>query len=278
MGTEVFEVGLFKPSGPDAPEAVMIPRTWDRDTLLRSVPWLRLQNLQGRNIYIRPKGEHALSLVDDLKADAITRMKREGFQPAIVVETSPGNFQAWLRHPRELPRETSTAVARELARRFDGDLGAADWRHFGRLSGFTNRKPAHQKADGLFPFVRLIESSGAPYPEGERFVHNVETRLEEERARRMTMNRSQSHSVSADGQLKSIEAFRSNPVYGGDGTRVDLAYAIYALAHGRSEPQIREALRSRDLSHKGTEKRQNEYVERTVKKAAVIVSERSRGR
>ena len=66
MGAQVFEVGLFKPSAQEQGQAVMIPRTWDRDTVLRSIPWLRLQNADGRNIYIRPKGEHDLSLVDDL--------------------------------------------------------------------------------------------------------------------------------------------------------------------------------------------------------------------
>ena len=78
MGAQVFEVGLFKPSAQEQGQAVMIPRTWDRDTVLRSIPWLRLQNADGRNIYIRPKGEHDLSLVDDLTADAVKRMKATG--------------------------------------------------------------------------------------------------------------------------------------------------------------------------------------------------------
>ena len=118
----------------------MIPRTWDSATLIRSIPWLRMQNADGRNIYVRPKGEHDLSLVDDLTADAVRRMKMTGFTPAAVIETSPGNFQAWLKHPRQLPRELSTMAARKLAEEFGGDRGAADWRHFGRLAGFTNRK------------------------------------------------------------------------------------------------------------------------------------------
>ena len=78
MGAQVFEVGLFKPSAQEQGQAVMIPRTWERDTVLRSIPWLRLQNADGRNIYIRPKGEHDLSLVDDLTADAVKRMKADG--------------------------------------------------------------------------------------------------------------------------------------------------------------------------------------------------------
>ena len=64
MGAQIFEVGLFKPAAQEQGQAVMIPRTWDLDTVLRSIPWLRLQNADGRNVYIRPKGEHDLSLVD----------------------------------------------------------------------------------------------------------------------------------------------------------------------------------------------------------------------
>ena len=69
MAVDVFEIGLYKPAvDGKASEPEMLPRTWDKATLLKSVGWLKYQNSQGRNIYIRPKGEHALSLVDDLNA------------------------------------------------------------------------------------------------------------------------------------------------------------------------------------------------------------------
>ena len=93
MGCDVFEVGLFKPEAVSEP--IMLPRTWDSEALMRSVPWMRLQNRNGRNVYIRPRGEHNLTLVDDLKADAVAAMRREGFSPALVVRTSPGNHQVW---------------------------------------------------------------------------------------------------------------------------------------------------------------------------------------
>ena len=129
------------------------------------------KTLDGRNIYVRPErtARFLALLVDDLTADAVKRMKMTGFTPAAVIETSPGNFQAWLKHPRQLPRELSTMAARKLAEEFGGDRGAADWRHFGRLAGFTNRKAKYMTASGLFPFVRLIEAPGIRYPEGERF-------------------------------------------------------------------------------------------------------------
>ena len=36
------------------------------------------------------------------------------------------------------------------------DRASADWRHLGRLSSFTNRKPQRRQADGLAPWVKLI--------------------------------------------------------------------------------------------------------------------------
>lgn len=80
-------------------------------------------------------------------------MNAEGFEPAVIVETSPGNFQTWLNHGRVLSTAESTAAARALAEKFGGDKGAADWRHFGRLAGLTNRKPKYQASNGRYPFV-----------------------------------------------------------------------------------------------------------------------------
>jgi len=272
MGSELFEVGLYDPD-PGATEPIMIPRIWDSETIVKSVAWLRHQNSEGRNIYIRPKGEHDLSMVDDLKKDAVATMRQVGFNPALVVETSPGNYQAWLRHPERLGKEVSTAAARALAEKFGGDRGAADWRHFGRLSGFTNRKARHlDTATGLYPFVRLIVSGGGVYPEAERFLAAVKSDLER---RRIDRDRLRERAATAGslrhGDLKTIDTFRADARYGGDGTRIDLAYAVYALSRNVIATEVEAAIRSRDLSHKGTERRQNDYVERTIKKALASI-------
>src|SRR5215467_6225553 len=276
MAAEVFEVGLFKPDA-KGHEPIMVPRVWDAASLLKSVPWLRHQNRDGRNVYIRPKGEHHLSLVDDLTLDAIRRIKVAGFAPAVVVETSPGNFQAWLKHPEKLDKEMGTAAARALAHRFGGDTGAADWRHYGRLSGYTNRKAKYREpVTGLHPFVKLVEASGEIYSEAARFIENIREKIEvrrREEAERRASRASVWPAIVRD--TKSIDAFRGDSRYGGDGTRIDLAYAIYALSHGRTEAEVEAAIRSRDLSHKGSERRQHDYVERTIKKA-LAATDRSR--
>jgi hypothetical protein len=279
MKAEVFELGLFRlASAADGLDAGMLPRAWDSETLLRSIAWLRLENMHGRNIYIRPRGEHHLSLIDDLSKSAIDRMKAEGFQPAAIVETSPRNFQAWLDHGERLPRDIGTAVARALASRFEGDTKAADWRHFGRLAGFTNQKEKHRQANGLFPFVRLIESSGVVYPAAEKFVNSIREQCAREQDARKKRDVAFASVPVSGGADKSIESFRQNSAYGGDGTRVDLAYALYALSRGASVGDVGAAIRSRDLSHKGTERRQEDYVERTIRKALALQHSQARGR
>ena len=276
MGSEMFEVGVFRaPSA--ATEASMLLKVWDQDTLLCSVSWLEKLNHDGRHIFIRPKGEHNLSMVDDLTTDAVAAMDREGFRPAVVVETSPSNFQAWLKHPEQLDKDLSTATARALAERFRGDAGAADWRHFGRLSGFANRKLKYQDVTtGLYPLVRLIEAEGKVYSQADQFLASVRRSVEERRQARERL-RFQPTTFPIRRQRKSIDAFRSDPRYGGDGNRIDLAYAIYALSHGAAEAEVAAAIRTRDLSKKGAEHRQHDYIERTIRKAGANLLEPSRG-
>jgi hypothetical protein len=272
MGVELFEVGLYKADA-RATEAALIPRLFDVQTILKSVPWLRHQNRTGRNIYIRPKGEHDLSLVDDLTKDTLSSMKASGFNPVLIVETSPGNYQAWLRHPEQLSKEVSTAAARALAEKFGGDRGAADWRHFGRLAGFTNRKAKYCDAGaGFYPFVRLIEAGGGVYPEAKRFLAGVKDEVEWQQAERKRLRIQIAKMVPVlPKDLKTIDKFRADARYGGDGTRIDLAYAVYALSRGASLTEVAAVIRSRDLSHKGNDRRQNEYVERTIKKALATI-------
>ena len=268
MPSPLYEVGLFRPfCGDNQPE--MLTRTWDATPLLKSIPWLRWQNSQGRNVYIRPAGEHQFSLVDDLTAENLDRMGREGFAPSVIVETSPRNFQAWLNHGEVLRKDVSTAAARSLAQKFGGDPGAADWRHFGRLAGFTNRKPERRAENGLYPFVHLIEARNVVYPMAKEFVAATRDHFMREAEQK---GRLQNRGLVCGSQHASlrIDDFRCDARYAGDGNRIDLAYAVYALSHGVGEDEVRRAIGSRDLTKKGPERRQEQYIDRTVEKARSI--------
>ena len=171
MGCELFEIGVLQMDG-----RMLLRSGWSTDQIDAALAWLRRENARGAQIFVRPHGTHALSLVDDLSAETIPRMTDVGFQPAAVIETSPGNFQVWLNHGRILfDRTFSTQAAKELARRFGGDPSSADWRHFGRLAGFTNQKLKRRLQTGLPPFVRLHECEGRTYTAAREFLEEVKS-------------------------------------------------------------------------------------------------------
>src|SRR5271163_848804 len=177
LGAELFDIGVKRIDG-----TMVLREGWGAKQILKSLLWLRRENFNRGHIYVRPAGLHGLTLVDDLKADALARMKAEGFAPAAVVETSPGNLQAWLKHAERLDEAASTRAAKLLAERYDGDPGSADWRHFGRLAGFTNPKPSRRLASGLQPFARLVEATGRSYREAPKLIAEVRTATAEEAA------------------------------------------------------------------------------------------------
>lgn len=267
MACRTFEVGIF-----DANAEKMITKTWDRETILKSVPFLKYQNMQGRHIYIRPAGAHHLTMVDDLSAAKVEQMRKDGFTPAVVVETSPNNFQAWVKHHSTLQPELSTRVSRELAKTYGGDPSSADWRHYGRLAGFTNCKSKYQQPSGHYPFVLLTEASGQQYGKAAEFTESVKLGLEAEKKLELE-RRAHFAALPATGSAratKTITDFRNDARYGGDYHRSDLGYATYAVSRGVAEHEVVAAILTRDLSHKGSATRQTEYAERTVKKALEI--------
>jgi len=87
---------------------------------------LKYRNVRGSHIYIRPSGEHRFTVLDDLNEATLARLAADGFNPCAVVETSAGNFQAWLKHPAAFPKLIGTFAAQTLAGRYDADPGAAD--------------------------------------------------------------------------------------------------------------------------------------------------------
>ncbi len=170
MGCARFDLGVRRDGG-----EMVLREGQDAFAVAEAVKWLRHENAKGAHVYIRPAGVHSLSLLDDLTAEAIERMKAEGFEPAAVVEISPNNFQVWLNHGQVLDVTTSTAVAKQLAARFGGDPSSADWRHFG-LAGFTNPKPEWLAFRAAAVRTVAISERARLFPSGRVPLRNREKR------------------------------------------------------------------------------------------------------
>lgn len=158
MGYDLCEVGLRN-------ELTGAFRTivFETTGVFAALAWLKHANAHNHHIYIRPAVAHGLILIDDLAVCSLRALKRDGLEPAAVIETSPGNYQAWIKlssAPLGLSRPLATHLAKLLASRYRGDPGSADWRHYGRLAGFTNRKPQYRNDRGYHPYVLIHEWSG----------------------------------------------------------------------------------------------------------------------
>ncbi len=264
MGCERFDLGIRRDAG-----EMILREGQGAIEIEKAIKWLRHENGKGAHIYIRPASTHSLSLIDDLTADAIERMKADGFEPAIVVETSPNNFQVWLNHGQVLEAAMSTRAAKALVERFGGDPASADWRHFGRLAGFTNPKRERQLPSGMRPFARLWSAKGRLYSRAAEFLDRIS---EDEQHQRETVKGEQPPATQRRRTervgVKALKEFHDDTIYAGDLHRADMAWAKHAAGCGLTLEQIKaELLNGRDLSKKGSRKRQVEYVTRTAEKA-----------
>lgn len=192
-----FEVGIR-----EAKTGKMMNREWSRAEVEQSAAWLKRMNAKGNDVYIRPAGEHGLVLIDDLTADKISRMAKDGFPSAATIETSPGNYQAWVKlSDKPISAEARSIAARSLAKHYGGDLNSADSKHYGRLAGFTNQKPKHAR-EGRQPYVLAHECPGKASTAAPALMERIGLELDKAGAQKERQRR-----------LEALQA--AKPGYGG---------------------------------------------------------------
>lgn len=240
--------------------------------VISRIPLLKAHNARGAHIYVRPAGEHRYTVLDDLSSESVARLAADGYEPCAVIETSAGNFQAWLKHAEVYPAALSTLAAQTLARRYGADPNAADWRRLGRLPGFTNCKPKYKKENGLFPYVLLRSNTGAVFSNAARLRLEV-TKLyqlqEQERETRMVQI--QSRPVSVSGQpaysCLSLERFRNAAKFHLRPAAADIAFCVAAISLRMPDDAIAAALDTNYLSRDPNPSRRAAYIRRTMTKA-----------
>jgi hypothetical protein len=239
---------------------------WSEDQIESVLSWLRHQNARGAHIYVRPSGAHEPSLIDDLSAEAITRMKdRISARPRRGDLTSQLSGLAQSRtNARSENQYLGRKGTREAVRWRSLERGLEAFRS--RLAGFTNRKPERRLQNGLAPFGRLRQCQGRTYDAADEFVEEVKSLVEKAAAERAA--RRISRSMSNENSVRPLAEFHGDPRYECDLHRADMAWALHAANRGLSEQQIRdELLHARDLSKKGGSGRQLDYVQRTATRA-----------
>lgn len=132
------------------------------DELVNKLEEMQRLQQRGENLYYTPLSDdkHHI-LIDDMSSEKLAQFKVDGFHPAVVLESSPGNFQAIVTIPKlmtEHDREVGNRLSRLLNARY-GDANLSGAVHPHRAPGFENRKLKHRANDGSYPLVHLLESN-----------------------------------------------------------------------------------------------------------------------
>ena len=246
LGCDRFELGVYHRERDTM-------RNFELTTpeVLKRVQWLKRENINGCDVYIRPQGSVGLVFFDDVSRATVERMKADGLSPAVVLESSPLNFQGWIRVSETAIAEAlATAACKLLANRYGGDKDSADWRHYGRMAGFTNRKACHVSDTGQPPFVLLTGSHGKPAEQGAALLLAGRQWLEESRRQKVhSVPATRNDSGEASGFFKAQLAELLNQ-YGGamDTSRADWMIIRRMMQAGFTRDAISEALKSHSLA------------------------------
>ena len=152
-----------------------------REALARMDEMRRIQS-HGENIYYTPLSQdrHHI-LIDDMSAQSVNKLRADGFQPAVILSSSPGKFQCILTIPKlgtAFDNQVGERIAGLLNRRY-GDKDFSGGIHPHRAPGFENRKPKHRCEDGGYPEVKLIAATRVECPKALELSQLFNSRLEE---------------------------------------------------------------------------------------------------
>ncbi len=252
MGCDWYEIGVL-----DRKTGRMVNRVMERGKIAGSVAYWRAKNTQNHDIYIRPDFGAlesvlwpAVVLLDDISQPVIEKMVADGLKPCAILETSPGNLQAWVRLGMDpVPKVHLTAIAQALARRYGGDLNSAAFRHYGRLAGFTNRKQKHRR-QGMHPFVLVRGAWGGMARAGTDWLNWAVEYGDRDKARDYARNR------------QNEEKKRSL-----DPSRIDFMATLTMIEQGWPDSEIMAVLRVSPGLQERKKGHVEDYLRRTIEAA-----------
>jgi hypothetical protein len=260
-------------------------RLWTSTQLanLATVRFLRVRNREGCDVYIHPYAQdrnagYILIDLDDADPAAVSAMRANGHEPCVVLQTSPGHRQAWV-HVSSTPLEPTlaTAIGRHLARLYGGDPASTDWRHLGRLAGFTNQKPHRRPSNGYPPWVKIVYAATGLATRAEHLLQVAREQTSTAGDTPHSGNRSISL-VTAPVHLSGVRARQTYQAWmqrwhivqrfpQPDWSIVDLWIARALLARGMSPADIQQILRLGSPGFPRGHSHPDDYLRRTLARA-----------
>lgn len=210
---------------------------------------LRLQR-RGENIYFTPlsEGKHHI-LIDDMTRETVEKFYADGFRPAVVLESSPGNYQCVLTIPKlKNPhnREVGNRLTEQLNKQY-GDPKLSGCIHPHRAPGFANFKPQHRREGDKYPRANLRHAEKKECTKALELSRRIERECVAAEAKRQQMHpprpapQTPQPGSTASAYYAHYEDIRKR-ITTEDLSRVDAMIAVRLRATGHSQEAIAEAL------------------------------------
>jgi hypothetical protein len=236
---------------------------WIVDPAPSRIGYLRAENANGRHILMKPADESRYLLADDLCWELICLQHRHAdgiWKPGrMVVETSPQNYQVWIRSQREL----SLTEKRYWLRRLGSDPGADPNNRWGRCPGFGNRKDKHRSECGQYPLSRLIWIDWTTEAQIPRTTFEAPATDEP-----------LSHPSPRGVVCRKKKICRSDYERGNQ-SATDFSYALALARRGYNGDYLRSRILSErtNWDNHGADRRTDLYLDRTIRRAKAIIEE-----
>jgi len=268
-------------------------RLWSAGQLVSAstIRFLRARNREGCDIYLYPYAgnQNAGYILVDLDAAQPTvweTMRAHGHTPCVVLQTSPGHLQAWVcLSTGPLEPAVATAAGKRLAHAYGGDPASTDWRHLGRLAGFTNRKPARRASSGHAPWVRLLYARAGLAPQADSLLQSARATAPlrpQAPPADATADAPVPSSTSDQAPVPNIAAAQASAIYRGcmqrwriadrfpqtDWSIVDFWVARHLLSQGAPASHVEAILRLASPNFPRRHHRPDDYLRRTLARAA----------
>lgn len=227
-------------------------RSYTAKQLVDAVPFLMVRNKAGAEVICRPDDSRYLML-DDMNKSGVDYLKSQKIEPALVVETSPNNLQAWYNFGEVMSDETQRGMLKALSAKLENagyscDKAALTVERGGKLPGFTNRKPSREfEKNGVLqaPYVKLTEAVGRVVTRADEMLKKVKDWMIGQAIKGILAESKAEVVARRVEQLKPLQAFfdaKQTQYASSDQSSTDASVVNAALVAGYSPSDIAAVL------------------------------------
>ncbi len=240
---------------------------------------------KGNNIYLTPlsdKKHHIL--IDDMDREKLENFLLDGFQPAVIIESSPNNYQAILTIAK-LGSEYDKNIGNRLTERINkkyGDKNLSGCIHPHRVPSFENQKPKHKQTDGTYPKVKLIKNEQIECDKTYRLslqINQEHKLLAKKKTEKINYITQISMTSPQKAYFLHLENIRKHLDIM-DKSRVDSMIALRMRATGHSQNSIEQTIKECAKQWRDENERKNwdNYAKRTAEYAFSFAGDRDLNR